>query len=143
MLWLVLSLTLGAAAPKPPLPIYVFTTVAPSGFVDDDQRSRTDRVRDLRSVLTRRLDRFTPIVVDSPDEAVVVIEVLSVRLDGEDIITARVSAGDYVTEMRNPESTGTWKLHAAHWQRRFSRWANANGPRLAELLQQQSAPATR
>ena len=66
-----------AAAEKPPLTIHVFTRIDPSGLVDADQDRRSDSVRDLRGVLDKGLKEFTPVLVEDPKSARIVIEVLS------------------------------------------------------------------
>jgi hypothetical protein len=145
------------AAAKPELRIYVSTQVDASGLVDADQRRRQDSVADLRRVLDKGLEDFRPVVVDTPEQAQIRIDVLASgkedlgdrtgwnpltgmmgagKVSHKRVIRGRVSIGTYRTEIHNKplDSSVTWKVVAAHWQRTFRAWVNDNGPRLAELV---------
>jgi len=140
-----LGLLLAVVAPKAELRIHVFTKSHPSGFVDADQQRRLDTVKDLRGVLDKDTKRFQPVLVESSDQAQITIEVLSsAREDLGDrehvfgsesvnrkrIIRARVIVGEYATEIMSPPKVYTWRMAAAHWQREFRKWLDANNARL-------------
>jgi hypothetical protein len=147
----VLSLPLdGSAAPKAPLRIYLHTRQDSTGFVDAEQQRRMDSVRDLRGVIDKDTKHFQPVLVDSPTEADLEVEVVSsAREDRGDrtgvhvgfgvvtskkstkpIVRAVVRVGAYSTEIASRPKVSSWKMAAADWQREFRKWVNANSPRL-------------
>jgi hypothetical protein len=157
---MVLSASFLIAAQKKseePIKVYVFTATNPGGFVDPDQKQRTDSVEDLKRALGKK-DLVQ--VVDQKDSPDVTLEVLG-RGDEEtgtsstttsrgyygiwgsttskDTVAAvhvRLKAGNYSTliEGRNDgRITNVWWTAANNAAKQIQRWIKENHDRLIAL----------
>lgn len=156
------GLLLTAAAPVTgqspkvqPLSVYVFTAETEGGFVDADSKQRADSVRDLREALRKKK---TVIVVESSDDADLLVEVLRRGLDEtgktstktsaglgglystttkdtEAMVRTKLTVGEYSTEIvgkNDGRITNVWRTAANNAANQIDKWINANRDRVRQ-----------
>jgi hypothetical protein len=144
-------LLLTVAAPKVDLKVHVFTRIDPSGFVDAAQKQRVDSARALRKVFTKDSKRFNSVLVESPEEAHISIEVTSAAMEDlgdravwspatgffggshvsrRPIIRTEISVDGHTIELVSPKNARNWETAAAMFQKIFREWVDTNTDRL-------------
>ena len=136
----------------PPVPVHIVTPKAE--FVDEALQARIDSTKDLQKI---RWDKKLVQLVDSPAEAVVVVEVigrsagatdarkvtrdvvtgqLGSEAKGVKLVTLKLTAGDYSTEIVGQEAENSmglepsWSGAAVDARSRVQKWVKANREKL-------------
>jgi len=142
-----------AAAAQAPVPVAVI--VKTSQFEDQAQKDRLDSARDLKGYLSKKTMRL----VETPEEAIVVIEVLGrgvqtqdtkslersaggsrieQRSDKDKVLRVKLSVGDYSTEIEGRSADGeyvimtTWSQAAILASNAIDKWIKTNRAKLPE-----------
>ena len=125
MLCLTLAPALAAAETR--LPVYVKGAAATNGWTDPSGE-RDDSARDLTRHL-QSADRKHVHHVRAEAEAAIILEVLDRRIEYRTLVlTVRVRAGEYQTEMssRDDRGLGSWRNCARKIVQQLDAWALAN-----------------
>lgn len=138
-------------APEPqPVPLAV--VVKTSQFEDQAQKDRLDSARDLKAYLSKKTVRL----VEAPEEAVVIVEVLGRGIEAQDtkslqrsasgrveqrsnkdkVLLVKLSVGDYSTEIEGRSADGeyvvttTWSQAAILASQAIEKWVKTNRAKL-------------
>lgn len=152
---LVPAVVLAQAAKAPPVAMFVVSPVAESGFVDAKLKDRLDSTKDL----LLHLDKKTVRVVQTREEATIVVEVLGRSTDEsstrvltrepwtgsvgskartQKVVVAKLTVGDYSTDLigineENDYSPGYWSLAAARVAGQIEKWIKDNRAQLTQV----------
>ena len=142
------------SAAQTPVPVPVAVIVQTSQFEDQAQKDRLDSAPDLKADL--RDKKKTLRLVETPEEAVVVIEVLGrgvqtqdtkslersasgrieQRSDKDKVLRVKLSVGDYSTEIEGRSADGeyvittTWSQAAILASQAIEKWIKTNRAKL-------------
>ncbi len=132
LLWLFLPAVLSAAE-KPKIPVYVLDVTGPAntgGFVPAASSQLADSVADLRKHLAGNRKHIRP--AKNSQEAKVVIEVLSRRMEADDeihVLTVKLIATEYAEEITVKDDS-TYRNCALAIMKKVDAFVAANRERL-------------